>query len=228
MVSGLVRSKPLTKRIKIILIGDSGVGKSTFFKRYQKTIVKNYVSTFFYQNTLVTFYTTHGPIHCDLWDPAGRENMFGYFADKYCQRSTAAIIMFDVTSRITYKSVPGWHKAVERVCGPIPVVVCGNKCDRERSVKKWHINYPRKKNLKYFDISNKSHYNCEEPLLYIFRKLARDDTLQFAPQTAYMPPLLSYILTEAAQVQTAETAEAAETEMIAMLNTKIIDDDDDL
>lgn len=37
--------------------------------------------------------------------------------------------MFDVTSRITYKNVPNWHKDLVRVCENIPIVLCGNKVD---------------------------------------------------------------------------------------------------
>lgn len=39
------------------------------------------------------------------------------------------IIMFDVTSKITYKNVPNWHRDLERVCENIPIVLCGNKVD---------------------------------------------------------------------------------------------------
>jgi GTP-binding nuclear protein Ran len=37
--------------------------------------------------------------------------------------------MFDVTSKITYKNVPNWHRDLERVCESIPIVLCGNKVD---------------------------------------------------------------------------------------------------
>eukprot|EP00967_Tisochrysis_lutea_P056167 scaffold70861_cov32-Tisochrysis_lutea.AAC.2 len=47
-----------------------------------------------------------------------------------------AIIMFDVTSRITYKSVPNWHRDLVRVCENIPIVLVGNKVDvKERKVQ---------------------------------------------------------------------------------------------
>ena len=43
---------------------------------------------------------------------------------------------FDVTSRITYKSVPNWHRDMVRVCENIPIVLVGNKVDvKERKVK---------------------------------------------------------------------------------------------
>ena len=43
--------------------------------------------------------------------------------------------MFDVTSRITYKNVPNWHRDLVRVCENIPIVLVGNKVDvKERKV----------------------------------------------------------------------------------------------
>jgi GTP-binding nuclear protein Ran len=40
--------------------------------------------------------------------------------------------MFDVTSRITYKSVPNWHRDISRVCENIPIVLVGNKIDTKQ------------------------------------------------------------------------------------------------
>jgi GTP-binding nuclear protein Ran len=60
----------------------------------------------------------------------------------------AAIIMFDVTSRNTYKNVPNWYKDLWRVCEGIPIVLCGNKVDvKDRKVKPKQITFHRKKNL---------------------------------------------------------------------------------
>jgi GTPase SAR1 family protein len=62
----------------------------------------------------------------------------------------AAIIMFDVTSRMTYKNVPNWHRDLVRVCEGIPIVLCGNKVDiKDRKVKPKQITFHRKKNLQY-------------------------------------------------------------------------------
>ena len=69
--------------------------------------------------------------------------------------------MFDVTSRITYKNVPNWHRDLERVCENIPIVLCGNKVDvKERKVKTANVTFHRKKNLQYFEISAKSNVCC--------------------------------------------------------------------
>jgi len=55
-----------------------------------------------------------------------------------------------VTSKITYKNVPNWHRDLERVCENIPIVLCGNKVDvKERKVKANLVTFHRKKNLQY-------------------------------------------------------------------------------
>ena len=47
----------------------------------------------------------------------------------YYVQGQCAIIMFDVTSRVTYKNVPNWHRDLVRVCENIPIVLTGNKVD---------------------------------------------------------------------------------------------------
>lgn len=62
--------------------------------------------------------------------------------------------MFDVTSRVTYKNVPNWHRDLVRVCENIPIVLCGNKVDiKDRKVKAKSIVFHRKKNLQVRNIS---------------------------------------------------------------------------
>ena len=112
-----------------------------------------------------------------MWDTAGQEK-FGGLRDGYYINGQCGIIMFDVTSRITYKNVPNWHRDLVRVCENIPIVLCGNKVDvKERKVKAKTITFHRKKNLQYYDISAKSNYNFEKPLLWLARKLVGNQTL---------------------------------------------------
>jgi GTP-binding nuclear protein Ran len=74
------------------------------------------------------FSTNFGNIVFNVWDTAGQEK-FGGLRDGYYIQGQCGIIMFDVTSRITYKNVPNWHRDLERVCENIPIVLCGNKVD---------------------------------------------------------------------------------------------------
>ena len=112
-----------------------------------------------------------------MWDTAGQEK-FGGLRDGYYINGQCGIIMFDVTSRITYKNVPNWHRDLVRVCENIPIVLVGNKVDvKERKVKAKSIVFHRKKNLQYYDISAKSNYNFEKPFLWLARKLVGNASL---------------------------------------------------
>lgn len=116
---------------KLILVGDGGVGKTTFVKRhqtgeYEKKYVDNFSLLVFYFDASsayaplppshlpsllflatvgvevhpLVFYTNRGPIRFNVWDTAGQER-FGGLRDGYYIQGQCAIIMFDVTSRVT-------------------------------------------------------------------------------------------------------------------------------
>merc|ERR1712039_1123092 len=129
------------------------------------------------------FTTNCGPLTFNVWDTAGQEK-FGGLRDGYYIQGQCAIIMFDVTSRITYKNVPNWHRDLVRVCENIPIVLTGNKV----KVKAKSITFHRKKNLQYYDISAKSNYNFEKPFLWLARKLVGNQTLEFVAAPALAPP----------------------------------------
>jgi len=174
---------------KLVLVGDGGVGKTTFVKRHLTgEFEKKYVATLGVEVHPLGFTTNRGPITFNVWDTAGQEK-FGGLRDGYYIQGQCAIIMFDVTSRITYKNVPTWHKDLVRVCENIPIVLCGNKVDiKDRKVKAKAITFHRKKNLQYYDISAKSNYNFEKPFLWLARKLAGDPNLEFVAMPALDPP----------------------------------------
>ncbi|KAI3962716.1 hypothetical protein MKW92_008914, partial [Papaver armeniacum] len=145
---------------KLVIVGDGGTGKTTivrthltgeFEKKYEPTIGVEVHPLDFHSNVgLVRFY---------CWDTAGQEK-FGGLRDGYYIHGQCAIIMFDVTARLTYKNVPTWHRDLCRVCENIPIVLCGNKVDlKNRQVKAKQVTFHRKKNLQYYEISTKSNYN---------------------------------------------------------------------
>ena len=118
-----------TPEFKLILVGDGGVGKTTFVKRHKTgEFEKRYVATLGVEVHPLTFFTNRGALKFNVWDTAGQE-MFGGLRDGYYIQGQCAIIMFDVTSRITYKNVPNWHRDLTRVCENIPIVLVGNKVD---------------------------------------------------------------------------------------------------
>jgi len=178
-----------TPEFKLILVGDGGVGKTTFVKRHLTgEFEKKYVATLGVEVHPLLFHTNRGPIKFNVWDTAGQEK-FGGLRDGYYIQGQCAIIMFDVTSRITYKNVPNWHRDLTRVCENIPIVLTGNKVEiKDRKVKAKQITFHRKKNLQYYDISAKSNYNFEKPFLWLARKLSGVNSLQLVESPALQPP----------------------------------------
>jgi len=205
---------------KLVLVGDGGVGKTTFVKRHLTgEFEKKYNATVGVEVHPLQFQTNRGLIVYNVWDTAGQEK-FGGLRDGYYIGGQCAIIMFDVTSRITYKNVPNWHKDLIRVCENIPIVLCGNKVDvKDRKVKAKAITFHRKNNMQYYDISARSNYNFEKPFLWLARKLAGDANLEFTAMPALMP----------AEVQMDnETIKMYEAQIQEAQNAALPDDDEDL
>ena len=174
---------------KVVLVGDGGVGKTTFIKRHLTgEFERKYNATIGVEVHPIRFFTNHGIINFNVWDTAGQEQ-FGVLKDGYYIGGDSAIIMFDVTSRITYKNVPRWHRDIYHICDAIPIVLVGNKVDiKDRKVKAKQILYHRRHNLQYFDVSAKSNYQFEKPFIWLARKLTNDANLVFVEAPALMPP----------------------------------------
>eukprot|EP01088_Endostelium_zonatum_P016518 TRINITY_DN449_c0_g1_i1.p1 TRINITY_DN449_c0_g1~~TRINITY_DN449_c0_g1_i1.p1 ORF type:complete len:223 (-),score=50.91 TRINITY_DN449_c0_g1_i1:131-799(-) len=173
---------------KLVLVGDGGVGKTTFVARHLTgEFRKKYIATLGVEVHPLEFTTNYGPIVFNCWDTAGQER-FGGLRDGYYIQGQCAIIMFDLTARLTYRNVPEWHRDLVRVCDNIPIVLVGNKVDvKDRKVKAKMINFHRKKNLQYYDLSAKSNYNFEKPFLWLARRLSGKTNLEFIGQTALAP-----------------------------------------
>jgi len=187
---------------KLILVGDGGTGKTTFVKRHLTgEFEKKYVATMGVEVHPLNFHTNYGQIVFNVWDTAGQEK-FGGLRDGYYIQGKCAIIMFDVTSRVTYKNVANWHRDLVRVCESIPIVLCGNKVDiKDRKVKIKQITFHRKKNLQYYDISAKSNYNFEKPFLWLARKLLNEPNLIFVESPALQPAEVPIDLHQMAQYE---------------------------
>lgn len=170
----------LVATFKLILVGDGGTGKTTFVKRHLTgEFEKRYIATVGVDVHPLHFHTNCGMICFNCWDTAGQEK-FGGLRDGYYIQGQCAIIMFDVTSRNTYRSVPNWYRDIVRVCDVIPMVLVGNKVDApDRAVKAKMITFHRKKTLQYYDISAKTNYNFEKPFLWLAKRLANDASLCF-------------------------------------------------
>lgn len=168
-----------TKAAKVIIIGDAGVGKTTFVRRHHTgDFNKYYVSTMSVEVTPLVFNTSVGTVVLFTWDCSGQEK-FNKYLPGYFAEAEAAIIMFDIEYPISYKNVEYWVKTIRNSHPNIPIVLCGNKVDVEdRKVLPKHISKDRwdTQGIQYYDLSVKSCYNHEKPFLYILRKLYGEGT----------------------------------------------------
>ncbi|CBZ56005.1 GTP-binding nuclear protein Ran, related [Neospora caninum Liverpool] len=204
---------------KLILVGDGGVGKTTLVKRHLTgEFEKKYIPTLGVEVHPLKFQTNFGMITFNVWDTAGQEK-FGGLRDGYYIKGQCAIMMFDVTARITYKNIPNWYRDITRVCENIPIVLVGNKVDvKDRQVKARQIQFHRKRNLQYYDISARSNYNFEKPFLWLARRLTNQPALSFVGEHAKAPEI---------QIDP-NLVQEAERELQAAVSTAIDDDDEDL
>ncbi|TDG47989.1 hypothetical protein AWZ03_005607 [Drosophila navojoa] len=174
---------------KLVLVGDGGTGKSTFVKRHiTGEFEKRYLATMGVEVHPLKFHTSRGPLCFNVWDTAGQEK-FGGLREGYYIQAQCALIFFDVTSRTTYKNVPGWYRDLIRTCGHIPIALCGNKIDiKNCKVKPRTSDFYSKKNMQYFPISAKSNRNFEKPFRWLARVLVGDPHLRFINMPALQPP----------------------------------------
>ena len=171
----MTKVSELNKGIKkIVILGDGGVGKSTFLQRFRTgEFEQRYIPTMGVEIYPINFKYSEQSSVFNIWDCAGQEK-FGGLGDGYYHGAHAAIVMFDVTSKTSYKNVPFWIERFEKINPTVHIIVCGNKVDCPvRKVKSVDIKLDDK--YKYYDISSKSCYNFEKPFNYLHEVLNKLD-----------------------------------------------------
>ncbi len=177
----------MSKHYKVVLVGDSKVGKTAFIKRH---LTGNFETKF---NTTIgvevhnlRFNTNRGQVVFNLWDCAGNPKFSG-LGDGYYYGLDAAIIMFDVTDKRSYRNVEKWYDAIRNISADVPIVICGNKVDEHiHQVKARHINFHRKKKLQYYNISARTGYRLDKPFLGLTKKLLKTYDVKFTPWSCWV------------------------------------------
>ncbi|CAD25345.1 GTP-BINDING NUCLEAR PROTEIN [Encephalitozoon cuniculi GB-M1] len=182
---------------KICLIGDGGVGKTTYINRVlDGRFEKNYNATVGAVNHPVTFLDDQGNvIKFNVWDTAGQEKK-AVLKDVYYIGASGAIFFFDVTSRITCQNLARWVKEFQAVVGnEAPIVVCANKIDiknRQKISKKLVMEVLKGKNYEYFEISAKTAHNFGLPFLHLARIFTGRPDLIFVSNVNLEPTEVNY------------------------------------
>lgn len=115
---------------KIVILGDSGVGKTSLINQWIKgqfSDNQNPTIGAGYYEKIIEFQNTEQKVQ--IWDTAGEER-FQAMAPIYSQGSLGALIVFDLTRSDTMYHIPNWIKCLQ-LNGNIPIVIAGNKSDLE-------------------------------------------------------------------------------------------------
>lgn len=103
------------------------------------------------------------------WSRERKQFTFDKTVFKFSSLKNANVVflMFDVTDLQSYRDNILWVNMIRDIRGDIPICLIGNKIDvKKRKVYAKMINFHRKQQLYYFEMSAKSQYNFEKPLLW--------------------------------------------------------------
>ncbi|CAA3018782.1 ras-related RABD2a-like [Olea europaea subsp. europaea] len=115
---------------KLLLIGDSGVGKSCLLLRFaDDSYLDSYISTIGVDFKIRTVEQDGKTIKLQIWDTAGQER-FRTITSSYYRGAHGIIIVYDVTDQESFNNVKQWLNEIDRYASEnVNKLLVGNKCD---------------------------------------------------------------------------------------------------
>ena len=116
---------------KILLLGDSSVGKTCFLMRYtDNTFQEIHMSTIGLDYKLKNVQLDDGKmVKIQIWDTAGQDR-FRSITKNYYKGAHGIIVMYDVTNRKSFDNVKAWVEQIrEEVSNKVSIILVGNKID---------------------------------------------------------------------------------------------------
>jgi len=180
--------------IKLLLIGDSGVGKSCLLLRFSDdTFTPSFITTIGIDFKIRTIELDGKRIKLQIWDTAGQER-FRTITTAYYRGAMGILLVYDVTDEKSFLNIKNWIRNIEQhATDSVDKMLIGNKCDM---VDKKVIDTARGKALadeygiKFLETSAKNSINVEEAFISLVKDIKKrlDETQkQQPPPTSQQP-----------------------------------------
>ena len=173
-MSAFQQSKPSV--LKVILVGESGIGKSSIISRFCEENFNEYqqitLSSVFHSKK-IQIPDSDSYITFNIWDTVGHEK-YRSVTKMFFKDVQAIIFVYDITNEDSFNQVIDyWHKvSVEHCPEEIMLIVVGNKSDLENKrviSKEMGKNYAKKIDALFFEVSARSGQGIEK----VFNKIAK-------------------------------------------------------
>jgi small GTP-binding protein len=120
-------------KIKVTVIGDGGVGKTSLIQKFtQGTFQTDYIKTIGAQHTNYKTEINGYRMKLIFWDIAGQDT-FHFLRPSFYRASKAAIIVYSLEENNlgerSFDHITSWYEDIKKYCGEIPVVIFANKVD---------------------------------------------------------------------------------------------------
>ena len=154
------------EKIKLMILGDSSVGKSSILRKYCKNeFLDKYITTIGIDFQIKNLTINNKKIKLQVWDTAGQER-YRVVTKNYFNTSDGFIIIYDITNRETFTNINNWIEQITTIVGNnVKCVIFGNKNDlnNKRKVETDEgKELAEKFNFKFFETSAKEGNNIEE------------------------------------------------------------------
>ncbi|KAJ5069766.1 ras-related protein rabd2a-like [Anaeramoeba ignava] len=159
---------------KILIIGDSGVGKSCLLVRFaDDTFISSHISTIGVDFKIRTIEQNGKRVKLQIWDTAGQER-FRTITSSYYRAAKGIVMVYDVTDGESFQNLTMWMGEIQKHGDKDAVkLIIGNKADLEdKRVVDYETakNFADQHNISFLETSAKNSYNVEKA----FDKLAED------------------------------------------------------